>query len=155
MRSPRISRRPSPPVTEVDRDLPVAEFAFPGPLRDRLVAAILDGTKTSTTGLLADFLHEGLPVPEVGQQEQVVDSGGRPVAVIEYTEVRMGTRRNVDQAFAVEEGEGFRTVDEWWLAHRAFFTGPEMREYLGDPDFRVDDTTQLVLQRFRLVTRLG
>jgi hypothetical protein len=33
-------------------ELPTVEFAFPGPLRDRLVAAILDGTKTSTTGLL-------------------------------------------------------------------------------------------------------
>jgi hypothetical protein len=29
----------------VPEDLPIAEFAFPGPLRDQLVAAILDGTK--------------------------------------------------------------------------------------------------------------
>src|ERR1700680_52842 len=29
-------------------DLPVAEFAFPGPLRDRLVAAIVAGAKTTT-----------------------------------------------------------------------------------------------------------
>jgi uncharacterized protein YhfF len=29
-------------------DLPVAEFAFPGPLRDQLVAAILAGTRTTT-----------------------------------------------------------------------------------------------------------
>lgn len=35
--------------------LPKAEFAFPGPLRDQLVAAILDGSKTSTTGLVADY----------------------------------------------------------------------------------------------------
>ncbi|HEX5993959.1 MAG TPA: hypothetical protein VFY84_02325 [Jiangellales bacterium] len=33
-------------------DLPTFEFAFPGPLRDKLVAAVLDGTKTATTGLL-------------------------------------------------------------------------------------------------------
>ena len=30
--------------------LSVGEFAFPGPLRDQL-AAIVDGTKTTTTGL--------------------------------------------------------------------------------------------------------
>jgi uncharacterized protein YhfF len=36
-------------------DLPVAEFAFPGPLRDQLVAAILAGEKTTTTGLVADY----------------------------------------------------------------------------------------------------
>ena len=35
-------------------DLPVVEFAFPGPLRDQLVAAILAGEKTTTTGLVAD-----------------------------------------------------------------------------------------------------
>ena len=34
-------------------DLPVVEFAFPGPLRDQLVAAIRAGEKT-TTGLVAD-----------------------------------------------------------------------------------------------------
>ena len=39
-------------------DLPVAEFAFPGPLRDQLVAAILAGAKTTTTGLVADYEHE-------------------------------------------------------------------------------------------------
>ena len=33
-------------------DLPLAEFAFPGPLRDQLVAAILSGAKTTTTGLV-------------------------------------------------------------------------------------------------------
>src|SRR3954462_3463873 len=32
--------------------LPVAEFGFPGELRDRLVPAILAGKKTATTGLL-------------------------------------------------------------------------------------------------------
>jgi hypothetical protein len=38
-------------------DLPVAEFAFPGPLRDQLVAAILAGAKAATTGLVADYEH--------------------------------------------------------------------------------------------------
>jgi uncharacterized protein YhfF len=36
-------------------DLPLAEFGFPGPLRDQLVAAILAGDKTTTTGLVADY----------------------------------------------------------------------------------------------------
>jgi len=36
-------------------DLPIVEFAFPGPLRDQLVAAILAGEKTTTTSLVADY----------------------------------------------------------------------------------------------------
>jgi uncharacterized protein YhfF len=68
--------------------------------------------------------------------------------------VRVGTRGDVDDAFAVEEGEGFQNRVDWWRDQAAFFSQPAIREELGDPDFRVDDTTRLVLQRFRLVGRL-
>ena len=47
-------------------ELPVAEFAFPGPLRDQLVAAILAEEKTTTTGLVADYEIENEPLPDPG-----------------------------------------------------------------------------------------
>lgn len=46
-------------------ELPIFEFAFPGPLRDKLVSAVLDGTKTTTTGLLHDYEIDGDPLPVV------------------------------------------------------------------------------------------
>ncbi len=49
--------------------LPTAEFAFPGRLRDRLVAAILDGSKTSTTGLAVEYELEDEPLPQVGRDD--------------------------------------------------------------------------------------
>jgi uncharacterized protein YhfF len=58
-------------------DLPVAEFAFPGPLRDQLVAAILAGAKTTTTGPVADYEHEDEPLPVPGLHQVVVDWGRR------------------------------------------------------------------------------
>jgi uncharacterized protein YhfF len=61
--------------------LPKAEFAFPGPFRDRLVAAILDGSKSSTTGLVEEHEHRREPLPTVGYRSVVVDSDERPVAV--------------------------------------------------------------------------
>ena len=64
-------------------DLPVAEFAFPGPLRDQLVAAIQAGAKTTTTGLVADYEHENEPLPGPGLCQVVVNSVGRRVAAIE------------------------------------------------------------------------
>jgi uncharacterized protein YhfF len=67
--------------------LPKAEFAFPGPLRDRLVAAILDGSKTATTALVAEYEHDGEPLLSVGQRSTVVDSDDCPVAIIEVTRV--------------------------------------------------------------------
>jgi uncharacterized protein YhfF len=70
-------------------DLPVAEFAFPGPLRDQLVAAILAAEKTTTTGLVADYEHENDPLPAPGLRQVVADSADCGVVVIETTAVRV------------------------------------------------------------------
>jgi uncharacterized protein YhfF len=134
--------------------LPRAEFAFPGPLRDQLVAAILDGSKTSTTGLLADYEHEGDPLPEVGQRQVVIDSQERPVGVIELTGVRVVPLAEVDFAHVVDEGEGDTSIAEWRANHERFWHGEQMRAALEDPEFTVDDATLTVLERFRLVADL-
>lgn len=134
--------------------LPKAEFAFPGPLRDQLVAAILDGSKTSTTGLLLDYERDGDPLPAAGERAVVVDSDDRPVAVIETTDVRVVPLADVDLAHAVDEGEGYTTVAAWRAGHESFWHGAELRAALGDDTFTVDDGTELVLERFRLVADL-
>lgn len=135
----------------VHERLPVAEFGFPGPLRDRLVAAILRGEKTSTTGLQEVLVRTGEPVGEVGSRELVVDSGGRGVAVIETTSIEVKRMGDVDLQFAIDEGEGFETVEQWYDAHVRFFTSPEMVEALGHPPVEIDDDTLIVCYRFRLV----
>ena len=56
------------------------EFAFPGPLRDRSVAAILSDAKTATTGLVLEYERENEPLPEVSQLLAVVDSADRRIA---------------------------------------------------------------------------
>ncbi len=132
-------------------DLPVAEFAFPGPLRDQLVAAILDGTKTTTTGLLVDFEQDGSPLPEPGLRQAVIDSAGNRVAVIELTAVRVVRLADVDLAHALGEGEGYTSVAEWRAGHEEFWHSAEVRASLGDPGFTVDDDTLLVAEEFRLV----
>ena len=134
--------------------MPRAEFALPGPLRDQLVAAILDGSKTSTTSLLVDYEREGEPLPEVGSRSVVVDSDARPVAVIEVTGVRVVPLAQVDLAHVVDEGEGDTSVAEWRAGHERFWHSAETRAALDDPDFTVDDTTPAVLERFRLLTAL-
>jgi uncharacterized protein YhfF len=130
---------------EID-GLPVAEFAFPGELRDSLVAAVLRGEKTSTSTLLIDYERDEEPLPEVGQQYVVVDSEERPVAVIETTELRVLALGEVDLAFARDEGEGFETVAQWREAHERFWAS-----YL--PDVEVDDASLVVAERFRLIER--
>ena len=96
------------------------ELAYPGPLRDRLVAAVLDGSKTSTSSLLAEYQGEEDPLPEEGRRYLLVDSAERPVGVVETTEVRLVPLGEVDLPFAREEGEGYESVVEWREAHERF-----------------------------------
>jgi uncharacterized protein YhfF len=132
-------------------DLPIAEFGFPGPLRDQLVAAILSGVKTTTTGLVADYEHEGEPLPRSGLRQAVVDSAGNRVAVIETTAVRVIRLGDVGLAHAVDEGEGYSSAAEWRAGHERFWHSAEMRRALDDPDFTVNDGTLVVAQAFRLL----
>jgi uncharacterized protein YhfF len=137
--------------------LPPAEFGFAGTdLRRELVAAILRGDKTSTTGLLADYEREGDPIGSPGDRYLVLDVDDRPVAVIETTEITVRRMADVDLEFAIDEGEGFTSVAEWRAAHERFFGSylDEVRAGIGDPDYALTDDTLVVCERFRLVERL-
>jgi uncharacterized protein YhfF len=131
--------------------LPIAEFGFAGPMRERLVAAILEGQKTTSAGLLEEFRRGGIPIVAAGTRELVVDSDGLGVAIIENVEVEIKRMGDVDLAFARDEGEGFETLDQWRDAHRRFFTSPETVALLGDPPVTIDDDTLVVCFRFRVV----
>ncbi|MFE2375898.1 ASCH domain-containing protein [Streptomyces sp. NPDC059398] len=129
-------------------------FAFPGPLRDRLVDAVLRGEKVSTSGLLAEYEAEQEELPPVGERSALIDSDGREVAVVELTEVRVERLGDIGLQHALDEGEGYTSVAEWRAGHERFWHGDEMREALRDPEFTVDDDTMIVAERFRVVERL-
>lgn len=128
--------------------LPVSEYAFPGPLRDRLVGAILSGAKTTTTFLLRELEVDAEPLPAAGDQAVVVDSAGAPVGVETIEEVRVVRLGDVDLDHAIAEGEGFTSIAEWRAGHESFWHDPEYRAFLGEPEFCVDDDTLAVLVRF-------
>ncbi|WP_128645247.1 ASCH domain-containing protein [Rhodococcus sp. BS-15] len=130
-------------------DLPIVEFAYPGPLRDALVAAVLSGEKTSTASLLAQYADEELP--RVGERGAMVDSAGVVVGVIETAAVDIVALKDVSLRHALDEGEGYIDVAQWRAGHERFWQSAEVREELGDPHFTVNDDTQVVLERFSLV----
>jgi uncharacterized protein YhfF len=136
-------------------DLPRMEFAFPGPLRDRLVTAIVTGAKTTTTSLLVEYERGNEPLPQAGHVLAVIDSADRRVAAIEITEVRVIRLADVDLRHAVDEGEGDQSVAQWRAGHEGFWHGAEIRAELDDPQFTVNDDTLVVAERFRLVTSMS
>lgn len=139
---------------EID-GLPVAEFGFPGRLRDELVAAVLSGAKTATASLRAEYAPEsGDELSRVGERFVVVDSDHRAVGIIETTGVRIARAGDVDEQFARDEGEGFESVADWREAHERFWGPNADRGAAGAEPWTIDDDTLVVCERFRLVERL-
>jgi uncharacterized protein YhfF len=132
----------------------ICEFGFPGPLRDRLVAAVLAGTKTATTALLAEYLAESEAPPAIGELQTVIDSRGRPVATIEITGCEIRELAAVDDAIARAEGEDYATAAGWRREHERFWREEVIPgwAFATEPP-EIDDATPVVVQWFRVTER--
>ena len=135
----------------MDESMPVAEFAAPGPLRDRLVQLIRSGTKTGTSSLLGDYEAKGQPLPRLGECQALMDSTGRVVATLEITEVATMRLAEVPWEHVLAEGEGHRSVAQWREAHEEFWTATPPEACAEAPVRDLDDDTLVVLERFRLL----
>jgi uncharacterized protein YhfF len=129
----------------------ICRLGTPGPMRERLVAAILSGEKTVTSSLLADTDADGGDLPAVGDRLDVVDSEETPVATIELTAVEVIRLGDADMDLAREEGEGFKTVTEWRLEHERFWRDEVIPRLSGPLAVELTDETRIVVERFRLV----
>ncbi|WP_307784440.1 ASCH domain-containing protein [Salinibacterium sp. SWN139] len=141
-------------MAEID-DLPVTEFGFPGALRDTLVAAIMEGEKTSTSSTLVEYGVENEPLPVVGERYALVDSDEKRVAVLEITDVQQLRLADVPWEHARDEGEGYESVAQWRAGHESYWQSDDMRGFLDDPLFTVNDETIVVLERFVVVSRVA
>lgn len=130
-------------------DLPTLELAFPGPERDRGVAAILSGDKTALTGLLEIYEHAREALPTAGQRFSVLDSAGRPAVTIELLDVQVVAMKEIDDDFARAEGRGYADAAQWRTAHEEFFRSEGVSAFLGRTPAMGDDTL-VVAQRFRV-----
>jgi uncharacterized protein YhfF len=125
------------------------ELGAPGPLRDRLVSAVLAGKKVATSSLRLQYDDEGEPLPTAGERRVLVDSSGAGVAVVELLEVRVIRLGDADHRLALDEWEGFRSVAEWRAAHETFWKDEVLPAARGG--CTLDDDTEVVVERFRVV----
>jgi uncharacterized protein YhfF len=118
-------------------------FSFgDGPkMADQLLALVIAGTKTATYGALRDFPAGSADMPVVGRRDVVLAGKGNRAAIIETLEVTIRRFEEVDESFAHDEGEGFRTLADWRKSHQAYFE----RNGGFSPDM------ELVCERFKLV----
>ncbi len=117
-------------------------FSFgDGPaLADELAELVVEGKKTATCWAASD----GLPT-EIGKRMVVLDGRGQPRAIIETVELTQRRFLEVDAAFALDEGEGDRTLAYWREAHQAYFA----RSGQFTPDM------VLWCERFRLIEAIA
>jgi uncharacterized protein YhfF len=108
-----------------EASLPHAEFAFPGPLRDSLVASILSGVKTTTTSLLVEYAVDGEELPSAGRRQAVIDSMEQSVAIIETVQVDQVRLDQVSLTHIIDEGEGHTTVARWRADHQRHWHGED------------------------------
>ena len=114
-----------------------------GELTYRLIALVLDGGKTATTALLAEFTDAGREPPAIGSRWALIDGRGREHGVVETVEIRVLRIADVDDDFARDEGEGDENAAQWREGHERFW-----RKHL--PQIRLNDETLVICERFRV-----
>lgn len=111
-------------------------------LANKLKQLVLDGTKTATTGLY----KADKEISKVGDIAEIVDSNNKSFCVIEYTNIEVKPFLDVPYTFAIKEGEGDESIEEWRIKHKDFFT----REY---PD-NFTDKSLVVCEEFKVIKTL-
>ena len=150
-----MANRQIPTIKAQDvANLPKDEFAFPGPERDCLVEAILEGRKTATTSLMTEFIHDHEPLTSSGRRTLLLNSDDQPIAILRYASVSVTRLGLVTLQHVLNEGEDYKSLPEWREAHESFWTSENMRQALDDPDFTVDDQTLVVLETFYVEARV-
>lgn len=109
-----------------------------------LLALVRAGAKTATCGALRDFGEGGEPKPVVGRRDISLNWDGTPAVVIETVSVTEKRFCDMDEEFALAEGEN-ETLEGWRQDHRAYFE----RNGGWDPEM------MLICERFRVVEDLA
>ncbi len=137
-----------PDQAAADSQYNVETFGDSPQMADELLALVLDGTKTATSSLVAEYAEDGDQLPRIGIHWIVCDSAGVPRVILRTTELRLGTFNDVDEAFARDEGEDDRSLDSWRREHRKFW---ERTAAARGTSWSESD--ELVLERFKVVWR--
>lgn len=136
-------------TSRLPEELPTFNLGVPGPMRERLVEAVLRGDKRATSSLHVFYEMEREPLPRPGARFALT-GGGHTVEIERVQVIPLG---EVGDDVAHAEGEGFEDAAGWRKAHEAFWARytDEVRSYLGDPAWAVTDETLVVVEHFRLI----
>ncbi len=122
---------------------PTAEtfrFADNSALSAELLALVRQGKKTATCDALRNYQGGELKLPTVGRRDIALNWNGEPALVIETTEVNIQPFCDVDEGFALAEGEN-DSLAGWRADHKLYF----------ERNGGFDNEMLLVCERFKVV----
>ncbi len=109
-------------------------------LCNELLRLVRSGQKTATCEALREFGPDGEEIPVVGRRDVALNWDGTPALLIETLEVTQMRFCDVDECFALAEGEN-DDLEGWRRDHQEYF----------ERNGGFDKEMTLVCERFRLV----
>ena len=132
----------------VSADTPYQTWYF-GNTREvatELADLVLSGRKTATASLLEMNELNPSDAPQPDGYSVITDFDGDPFCVLQTTEIRHIPFDDVDERFAVDEGEGDLSHDYWRRVHWDYFS--REAELHG---FEFDGRSIVCCERFRVL----
>ena len=127
--------------SQVDRtELVSFTFGDNEELCNELLRLVRSGKKTATCEALREFGPDGEAMPVVGRRDVALNWDGTPALLIETIEVTQKRFCDVDEGFALDEGEN-NDLDGWRSDHQEYF----------ERNGGFDREMMLVCERFRLL----
>jgi len=120
------------------------QFGDSEALCSQLLSLVRSGRKVATCGALRDYESGSEPMPEVGRIDIALNWDGTPALAIETIAVEQTRFCDVEEVFALAEGEN-ETLEGWRIGHEEFFK----RNGGFQPEM------MLVCERFRMVEDFG
>ncbi|MHB8380339.1 MAG: ASCH domain-containing protein [Acidimicrobiales bacterium] len=116
------------------------ELGTPGTVREWLNGLVLEGKKQATA--CTNDEYEDNEKEFIGERLALVNDNLERVGTVEVTGVAEATFGTVPWSFALAEGEGDASIEEWRAGHRRFWT---------QEGVSVTDDTPVFLVFFKLV----
>ena len=109
-------------------------------LCNELLRLVRSGRKTATCGALREFGPDGDAMPVVGRRDVALNWDGTPALILETLEVSQTRFCDVEESFALAEGEN-DDLEGWRRDHQRYF----------ERNGGFDKEMMLVCERFKLV----
>lgn len=120
------------------------EFGTQGEFREELIDLVVRGVKKATAGTLYwDYKAQDEPIEFVGENLAVINSAGQHVATIEVTKIEVVRFADVQDEFALAEGEGDLSGDDFRESHQ---------RYWARQGLTITADTEIVLLYFELLS---